>query len=116
MGEFPELFQVPPALIVTRPVNIFAPAAPDTVKFPLVPPPIVVVPVTVRANPPTEKVAPSAIVRLEFMVSAAAVVVVPAKIFRLLKEKGAAGRVTEAVNSTVPVPGVQPPGLSRVKP
>ena len=47
-GEFPELFQVPPAATLTRPVKILAPVAEDTVRLPLVPPPTVVVPVTVK--------------------------------------------------------------------
>ena len=49
MAEFPELFQVPPALIVTKPVKVLVPVAEDMVKVPLVPPPTVVVPVTVKA-------------------------------------------------------------------
>ena len=48
MAELPELFQMPLALIVTKPVKVLAPVAEDMVKVPLVPLPIVVVPVTVR--------------------------------------------------------------------
>jgi len=49
-GEFAAvLVQVPPVLIVTKPVNIFVPVALDIIKLPLAPPPTVVVPVTVNA-------------------------------------------------------------------
>ena len=48
-AQFPELLQVPPALIVTRPVKVFVPAmVEDMVRLPLVPPPTVVVPVTAK--------------------------------------------------------------------
>ena len=117
MGAFPELFQTPPTFIVTRPVKVFAPVAEDTVRFPLVPAPTVVVPVTVNAKAPTEKVAPSAMERLLFIVRPVAVVVVPAVIVSLLKEvKKVLGSVFVVVSSTVPVPGVQVPPLLMVKP
>ena len=62
-GELPELFQVPPELTVTNPVNIFTPAAADMVKLPLDPPPIVAEP-TVKANPAAVNVVPSPMLRL----------------------------------------------------
>jgi len=64
MGEFPELFQVPPALIVTNPVKILVPVAEEMTKVPVVPPPTVVVPVTVNAKPAAVKVAPFPMLRL----------------------------------------------------
>src|ERR1700732_1313666 len=113
MAAFPELFQVPPALIVSRPVKVFAPVAEDTVRFPLVPPPTVVVPVTVNAKAPAEKLAPSAMERLPLMARATAVVVVPTVIVRLWKEvKKEAGSVFVVVSSTVPAPGVQVPTVT----
>ena len=75
-GEFPELFQVAPVLIVTRPIRIFVPVVDDTVRLPLVPPPTVVVPVTVKAKPPTVKVVPSPTLRLPLIVNPVTVVVV----------------------------------------
>src|ERR1044072_7100706 len=54
--ELPLLFQVPPAFTVTNPVNIFVPAVALMVKLPLVPPPMVVVPETVRLKPAALKV------------------------------------------------------------
>ena len=58
------MFQVPFAETVTNPVNNFVPVADEMVKVPLVPPPMVVVPLTVRANPATVKVVPFPIIRL----------------------------------------------------
>ena len=50
---------VAPAAIVTAPVNVFVPVALVNVRVPLVPPPIVVAPVTVNGNaPPTLNVGP----------------------------------------------------------
>ncbi len=82
MAEFPELFQVPPALIVTDPVNVLAPVAEDIVKLPLVPTPTVVVPVTVNAKPAMVKEVPSPTTRFPPMVKAAAVfaVAVPLRV------------------------------------
>ena len=48
-AEFPELFQMPPVLIVTSPVNSFAPVAEEMIRLPVAPSPTVVVPVTDRA-------------------------------------------------------------------
>ena len=57
-GEFPELFQLAPVLIVTKPAKIFVPVAEVMFRMPLVPPPTVVVPVTVNAKPAALKVVP----------------------------------------------------------
>jgi hypothetical protein len=76
MGEFPELFQVPPALIVTKPVKILVPVAEEMVKLPVVPAPTVVVPDTVKAKPAAVKVVPSPIERLPPIVRFAALVAV----------------------------------------
>ena len=74
-GEFAEvLVQVPLALIVTKPVNSFAPVAEDMVRLPLVPPPTVVVPVTVKAKPAAVKAVPSPIERFPVIVNPAPVV------------------------------------------
>ena len=53
------LFHVPPALTVTSPLKALVPVAEDIVRIPLVPPPTVVVPVTVKAKAPAVKVVPS---------------------------------------------------------
>ena len=50
-AEFPELFQVAPVLIVTKPVKIFVPVAEEIVRLPLAPAPTAVVPVTVAQSP-----------------------------------------------------------------
>ena len=64
-GEFAEvLVQLPPVLIVTKPVNNFAPVAEEIANVPLAPPPTVVVPLTVNANAPAVKVIPLSIVIL----------------------------------------------------
>ena len=76
--ELPELFQVAPAFIVTRPVKVFAPVAEDIVKLPLVPLPTVVVPVTVNAKAAAVNVVPSPTVRLPEMARLAPVVAVQA--------------------------------------
>ena len=76
MAELPELFQVPPALIVTKPVNILVPVAEDMVKLPLVPPPTVVVPVTVNAKAAAVKIVPSPMTRLPLIVKPTTVVTV----------------------------------------
>src|SRR4030042_5644543 len=70
------LAQVPPALIVTRPVKVFVPVAEDMVRLPLVPPPTVVVPVTVKAKPAAVKVVPSPILRLPVLPKSTTVAVV----------------------------------------
>ena len=75
IGELLELFQVPPAATVTRPVKVLAPVAEEMVKFPLAPLPTVVVPVTVRAKPAAVKVVPSPTARLPPMERVATVVV-----------------------------------------
>ena len=59
MAEFPELVQVPPVSIVTRPVKVLVPVEEVIFKTPLAPCPTVVVPVTVRSKAPTLKVVPS---------------------------------------------------------
>jgi len=64
IAELPELFQVPPVLTVTNPVKILVPVEEDTVRLPLVPAPMVVVPVTVKAKPAAVKVVPSPMLRL----------------------------------------------------
>ena len=74
-AELPELFQVPPALIVTKPVNILVPVAEDMFKVPVVPPPTVVVPVTVKAKAPAVKAVPFPMVRLPLMPKPTAVAV-----------------------------------------
>lgn len=74
-GEFPELFQFAPAAIVTRPVKSFAPVADEMFRVPLVPPPIVVVPVTVNAKPAAVKVVPLPVLRFPVIESPATVVV-----------------------------------------
>src|SRR6266700_2130729 len=81
-GELPELFHVPPVATVTRPVKILAPVADEMVRVPLVPPPTVVVPVTVRAKPPAVKVVPSPTLRLPLIVRPTTVVTetVPLKV------------------------------------
>lgn len=53
-----------PLLIVTIPVNVFVPVAEVIDNVPLVPPPTVVVPVTVKAKAPAVNVVPFAITRL----------------------------------------------------
>ena len=59
-GELAEVFvQIAPEAIVTRPVNIFVPVADVILSVPLVPPPNVVVPETVKLNPPTLSEPPS---------------------------------------------------------
>ena len=67
-GEFPELFQEPPAEIVTRPVKSNEPATLLIIMLPLVPPPTVVVPVTVNGKAPTVNVVPFPMVRLPVVV------------------------------------------------
>ena len=76
MGEFPELFQVPPALIVTKPVKILVPVAEEMTKVPVVPAPTVVVPDTVKAKPAAVKVVPFPILRLPLTTKLAAVAAV----------------------------------------
>ena len=75
-GELPELFQVLPAAVVTEPVNSLAPVAELITRLPLVPPPTVVVPVTVKANPAVVNVVPLPIERLPPTVKSAPVVAV----------------------------------------
>ena len=77
-----ELVQVAPIAMVTSPVNNLAPVTDETVKLPLVAPPIVVVPVTVKANPAAVKPVPLPIIRLPVMVKPTTVFVevVPLKI------------------------------------
>lgn len=50
-----------PELMITFPVNALVPVADEIVNVPLVPPPTVVIPVTVNANPAASKVVPSPI-------------------------------------------------------
>ena len=59
-----------------RPVKVLVPVADDIASVPLVPPPTVVVPVTVNGKPAAVKVLPSAIERLPLIVKFAVVVVV----------------------------------------
>ena len=75
-GEFAELFQVPPAATETPPVNNLAPVADDMVRFPLDPPPMVVVPVSVSAKAAAVKVVPSPTFKFPPIVKAAPVVAV----------------------------------------
>jgi len=63
-AELPVLSHVLPALIVTKPVKSFVPVVEDITRSPLVPPPTVVVPVTVNAKPAAVNVVPSPITRL----------------------------------------------------
>ena len=82
-GEFAEvLVHVPPALILTKPVNSFAPVAEDMVKLPLVPAPIVDVPVTVNAKASAVKVVLSPTERFPVIAKPTTVVVdtVPLKV------------------------------------
>ena len=59
-GEFAAvLVHVPPAATVTRPTKVLVPVAEVIVRLPLVPPPTVVVPVTVKLKPATVNVVPS---------------------------------------------------------
>ena len=46
--EFTVLVQLPPGFIVTNPFIFFVPLLDEITNFPLAPPPMVVVPVTVR--------------------------------------------------------------------
>ena len=48
IAELPELFHVAPLATVTKPVNNLAPVAEDITRLPLVPPPTVGAPVTVK--------------------------------------------------------------------
>lgn len=75
-GEFAAvLVHVPPEAIVTRPVKILVPVAEVIVRFPLVPPPTVVVPVTVNANAAAVKIVPFPTERLPVMPRPTTVVV-----------------------------------------
>ncbi len=76
------LFHVAPASTKTSPLKALVPVAEDMVRMPLVPPPTVVVPVTVKAKPAAVKVVPFPTVRLPLMVSPTTVVVatVPLKV------------------------------------
>jgi hypothetical protein len=56
--ELMELFHVPPLAIVTSPPNTLEPVAEEKIKLPLVPPPTVVVPETVKGKPAAVKVVP----------------------------------------------------------
>ncbi len=86
MAELPELFQVAPAVTVTKPVKVLAPVDEEMVKLPLVPVPILVAPVTVMAKAPMVKVVPSPTERMPPTVTAPAVVVFPVPlVVKLLK-------------------------------
>ena len=74
-GESPELFQVPPELMETSPVNVLVPVAEDITRLPVAPPPTVVVPVTVSVKPAAVKVVPSPIIKLPVIPKPTAVVV-----------------------------------------
>ncbi len=76
------LFHVAPLLTVRSLLKAFVPVAEDMVKIPLVPPPTVVVPVTVKAKPAAVKVVPSPTERFPLMVKPTTVVVdtVPLKV------------------------------------
>ena len=103
-----ELFQVAPLAIVTSPVNVSVPVVEVMVRFPLVPFPTLVTPVTVNEYAPMLKVAPSPIFKSPFIVNVAAIVVVPALQVKLLKlVKTVVGSVLFPANITVPVLGVQ---------
>ena len=75
-NELAVLFvQVAPLEIVTRPSNRFSPVAEDMVSWPLVPPPMLVEPVTVSGKPATVNVVPSPRSRLPEIESPTTVVV-----------------------------------------
>ncbi len=63
-------------LIMTSPVKVLAPAAEEIVRLPLIPPPTVVVPLTVSAKPEFVNVVPLPMLRLLLMVRASTVVAV----------------------------------------
>jgi hypothetical protein len=60
IGELPELFQIPPLLIVTKPVKVLIPVEEPIFRVPFT----VVVPDTVRSKAPIESVAPASIFKL----------------------------------------------------
>ena len=70
------LFHVAPALTVTSPLKAFVPVAEDMVRIPLVPPPTVVLPVTVKAKAPAVKVVPPPTTRFPPIANPTTVVVV----------------------------------------
>ena len=85
-SPFPELLQVAPAAVVTKPVNVFVPVDDVMVKLPVAPPPTVVVPVTLKLKAPTDKSAPLLIAIVPTTVVLAPRVLVPAPaIITLLK-------------------------------
>ena len=63
-GEFPEFVQVAPDAIVTSPAKSGVADELLMTRLPLVPPPIVEVPATVKENPDTLRLHPSPIDRL----------------------------------------------------
>ena len=77
IGELIALFHVAPELSVTRPENSLVPVAELNVIPPFIPPPIVVVPVTVRLKAPTANVVPSLIIRSPVTAVMPVVVFVP---------------------------------------
>jgi hypothetical protein len=104
-GELAEvLVQAPPALMVTGPVNILVPVAEVMFSAPLAPPPTLVVPVTVKANPAALNVVPSPIFKLPPIVKPATVVVVAVPL-----------KVRFPVIEVVPVCNVLAPALERVR-
>lgn len=81
-AELPELFQVLPAAVVMAPTKILVPVAELITRLPLVPPPTVVVPLTVRSKPAAVKVVPSPIAKLPpiFKLTAVVVLAVPVSV------------------------------------
>ena len=67
-------FQTPFGFTVTFPVNVLVPVAEFMAKVPLVPPPTVVVPPMVNANPAAVRAVPSPIFKFPVTVNAATVV------------------------------------------
>ena len=72
-----------PFLIVTAPVKVLVPVAEVMATEPLVPPPIVVVPVTPKVPDPTDNEAPSETERFPPMERPTPVVVVPPLMVKL---------------------------------
>lgn len=70
-----ELFHVAPLLTVTSPVNVFVPAVPVILSLPLIPPPTVVAPFTVKSKPAALKVVPLSIFKFPLIVVPTTVVV-----------------------------------------
>ena len=73
-GELPELFQLAPFATVTKPLKIGVAPELFITKLPLVPPPMVVNPVTFSGKPPMVKVVPFPVIRLPLIFSVETVV------------------------------------------